>query len=293
MKNNLFFPSLKTICMKLTVFKKLNQIFPVILLFVSILLLIYIVFWRFRLGLVRYFDSDEFLYLNWAYHIKSGYHPYIDFMLIVTPLYILINIPIFWFWQGIDPVIVGRIIAFIISFLISVSLVWLFWEMRKSWIAILTALVFLVLPMPSDKFLEMRPDNLSMLLFLWGLFFQVKWIGKENKKCAFLSGLLYALSFLTLQKILPYIIISIGFIIWWKLTAVLHRIKINNSWKLFFSGLCLPLLGFFAWALFSGNPNLVIYSITKLPIEVSGMFSQLDLRFFYFKPNNIYYGRWG
>lgn len=279
--------------MKFTVFKKLNQVFPVILLFVSILLLIYIGFWRFRLGIVRYFDSDEFLYLNWAYHLKIGYKPYVDFMLITTPFYILFNIPIFWIWQGTDPIIVGRIIAFIISIITSISLVWLFWEMRKSWLAIITALIFLVLPLPSDKFLEIRPDNLSMLLFLWGLIFQVKWMGKENKKYAFFSGLLYTLSFLTLQKSLPYIIISIGFIVWWKLTAVLHRIKINNSWKWFFSGLFLPLLGFLVWALFSGNPNLVIYSIIKLPIEHAGMYGNLNLRFFYFQPNNVYYGQWG
>lgn len=249
--------------------------------------------WRYRLGLVRYFDVDEYMYPNWAYHISVGYRPYIDFMMLVTPLYVLLNIPIFWFWNGTDPLIIGRVIAFIIFILLSGALMWLFWEMRRSWIAIIAGLILLVLPMPSDKFLEIRPDNLAISLFLFGLVCEMKWMTKNKKSWAFWSGILYSLSFLTLQKTLPYILIASIVGIIKNIYGTSRKQIFQLSITYFILGGLLALLPIIIWAFISGSPSIVFYSILKLPVEVSAMYKNLKLGLFYFRPIRAFYGQDG
>ncbi|MCU0822651.1 MAG: hypothetical protein MUC95_09315 [Spirochaetes bacterium] len=254
-----------------------------------LILMIFLTAEKYKLGLVRYFDVDEVMYPNWSYHVLQGQRPYIDFMLITTPLYILSLIPIFIFQSGTDPIITARIFAFVVSLFSALSLIWLFWEMRKSWTAIFAGLLYLVSPMPSDKFLEIRPDNLAMLLFLIGLILQVKSMKKISRIYSFFSGFLYTMSFLTVQKTVPYILISVAFFIFQKLKLYI-RGKKDNSIQYFMIGLSLPLLMFILWALTTGKPGLIFYSIFKLPIEAAQMFKARDLRLYYFYPNISYYG---
>lgn len=267
---------------------KIRRILPVALLILSFIFLAYLSFMRYRLGIIRFFDVDEAPYLNWAYHIKIGYRPYVDFMMIVTPLYVLLNIPLFFFWSGTDPFIMARIFAFVISLLTASSLIWLVFEMRKSWIAIVAAIIFFTLPMPGDKILEIRPDNLSIALFLLGLVFQMKWMKHFQKKWAFLAGIFYSLALLTLQKILPYVIIAGIFVFLKRMVDIKAK-----SFKWLIIGGMIPIFLFLGWAIFSGNPGLVLYSISKLPLEYTRVYRTLDLKFFYFQPNNVYYGENG
>lgn len=275
----------------LPIIKKIRL--PHILLFGSICLLFVFLFWRYKLGIVRYFDNDEFMYPNWSYHMLQGVRPYIDFMMFVPPLYLLFLMPIFSFWQGTDPLIVGRMLAFIISIMLSGSVMYLFWLIRGSWIFILAGLFFFAIPMPGDKFLEIRPDNLSLLFFLLGLIFQIKWMKNGRSILLLFIGLFYALSLLTLQKTAPLVVVSLVFSF---ISIFTNHKKHNLSiyFKFLGLGILMVISPFFLWAVFSGNPGIIFYSIFKLPIEASKMFIEDSLpTLFFFGENNTYYGQWG
>lgn len=251
----------------------------------SATVLITVIIWysRFKLGFIRYFDPDEFLYPNWAYHILLGNIPYIDFMMLVTPLYVLLHSPIFLFAKGIDPLIISRYFSFIITLTLSCSLGFLFFQWRKSWLAILVPLTVSILPMPSDKLLEIRPDALAITLLIIGLIFQYKW-HNDNKNTLFFSGLFYALSLLTLQKNLPQIVLA----------ALAILIKSRRDFLRLLSGLAIPVGIFLIWTLaVSSNPRLVIYSITRLPLEHAQMYLGKTQTLYYFLPIITYYGQWG
>jgi hypothetical protein len=281
----------------MVILKKFSRNIPIILFFGSLILLCIIFYWRFRIGIVRYFDSDEFMYPNWAYHTMIGNQPYLDFMLLVTPLFVITLIPVFWFFHGSDVMTILRIMMFVLTIANSLTLVWLFYEARKSWVAITAAIFFIVLPMPLiDKLLEIRPENLSILFLLLGLIFQIRFMNRKKIVSIFLSGIFYSLSILTLQKTLPYVFIALLI----SLTAnikQLHRNRILNwPFILHIAGFIIPILLFVIWAVFSGNPKLVIYSITQFPLEMAkGMGSSNAILdpLFYFRQNINYFGDLG
>lgn len=234
--------------------------------------LIFFLWWHLRLGLTRYFDVDEFAYLHWAYNVFSGKIPYRDFFFYIPPGFLWFLAPMFAFFGGVAPILAGRVVAFsVFAALCAVSAI-LFWQVRKSWVAILAAVFLAFLPIPFDKLLEIRPDTLAMLLVMLGLLFQVR---KEN----FLAGLLYGLSLLVLPKTLPQVLVGVLF----------------ARSKGFFAGLFLPWAVFGLWALSTGDSGSVWYSIMQLPkevgVETARMFPMQPDLFFY--PNATYYGENG
>jgi len=245
--------------------------------------------------------------------MSIGYRPYLDFLLMVPPLFPLVLIPLFSFWHGTDPLIMGRIVAFIISFFLAGIAMLLFWQMRRSWLFILVGLLFFTLPMPSDKLMEIRPDNLALLFFLLGLSIQLKWMEKlppqrEGRYCnssffgnsigtkpfyAFCIGVFYMLSSLTLQKMFPYI--AIALIIAY-IRDITHLKRPQFPWSIVYmiGGAFLVSIPFLYWTFSSGNPQIVFYSLFTLPLEHAHMYTNnKPPPLFYFQPNNIYYGQWG
>lgn len=274
-------------------FKQIHNSYFIIhasLLVIGFCLLAYIIFVRYQLGLTRYFDPDELAYLNWGAHIAVGQQPYVDFMLQTTPGFVWLVSLLFHFASGLTPVMWGRVLALVISLVWAGALGYLFWQIRRSWLAILVPIIFLLLPMPGDKLLEIRPDNLAMALFTIGLIFAVSWFKKERRLSIWFSGIFFGLSILTLQKTIPQIA--------WAMTQIsLVALRERHRWessKLLFTGLLLPLVLFGLWAIVTKHPNLVWYSVVNLPFETSvvSKFNASDL-WFYFQPNSIYYGQWG
>lgn len=261
---------------------------------ISTILVTFIIWYsRFNLGLIRYFDPDEMLYPNWTAHLLMGNLPYVDFMMIVTPLYLLFNIPFFLYWHGSDPLIISRIASFILTAALGISLSLLFYRVRKSWLALLVPLTISILPMPSDKFLEIRPDTLAVTFFIIGLIFQIDWMS-YGKKRLFWSGIFYSLSLLTLQKYIPQITLCVLVVLFMSRKEIFKISFFRWPFINILFGLSIPLSVFLVWIyFFSGNPQLVIYSLTRLPFEAASMHKDKMYLFYYFLPNISYYGQWG
>ncbi|MBI4065004.1 hypothetical protein HY409_01375 [Candidatus Gottesmanbacteria bacterium] len=256
--------------------------------------------WKLQLALTRYFDADEYAYLHWAYNVFSGKLPYRDFFFYVPPGFLWVLAPLFAFFHGVTAFIAGRVLAFVIFCALSLVTGLLFWEVRRSWVALLAPLLLVFLPLPSDKFLEIRPDTLAMLLATLGLTFQVR--GIRGKKIAvwFFSGVFYGLSLLVLPKTLPQVavavLVAIGWGIWVPRSGISLREKKKGKNILpFFIGILVPIGMLGLWSLFLRDIGLVWYSITSLPAvvgqETAKMFPMQPDLFFY--PNDTYYGETG
>jgi len=175
---------------------------PILLVYCIFAVSIYFLYFKWQLGLTRYFDVDEFAYLWWASHMHQGSMPYRDFFFFGTPGFLWLLTPLFSFFSGITAFIAARYLMFFVYLFFLLAATLLFFEMRKSWIALFVPVLLLFLPLPSDKFLEIRPDTVAITLFLFGLTLQMKGMNEQAKHRIhfFIIGVLYACALVVSQK---------------------------------------------------------------------------------------------
>ena len=251
---------------------KIKKNVAILLSLTSVLMLLVFLWWHWRLGMTRYFDVDEFAHLSWAYQMFSGRRPYIDFLFYIPPGFQVFLMPLFLLGGGVTPILAGRLVQFVLFVVLVEVTMLLFWIMRRSWVAILAGVILAFLPLPFDKFLEIRPDTLAMIFAMLGMVFQIK------KKWA-VAGVCYGISLLIFPKVLPQVGVAIAVALFTKNVRPL------------LGGFVIPLSVFGLWALTLGNLDQVIYSLTKLPVEalkISQTFIMMPDLFFY--PNTIFYG---
>ncbi|MBI5620910.1 hypothetical protein HY949_03965 [Candidatus Gottesmanbacteria bacterium] len=284
---------------------------PILLSIISCLLLFVLLRWHYELGLTRYFDVDEFAHLSWAYQMLSGRRPYVDFLFFFPPGFHVFLMPLFAFGSGVVPIIAARLVQFgIFAVLVGVTML-LFWLMRRSWVAILAGVFLAFLPMPFDKFLEIRPDTLAVLFAMLGMVFHILASQEQvlqprkSRSCIMVAGIFYGISLLILPKTLPQVGVAVGveFLRALRFPEFLpvrqagkkgeFRESFKGVWYLLV-GLSVPFIFFAIWALTLGNIDQVLYSLTKLPVEankISQTFIMMPDLFFY--PNVTFYGAAG
>jgi hypothetical protein len=254
--------------------------------------------WHWKLGLVRYFDVDEYAHLHWAAQMIMGKKPYVDFLSFFPPGFAWFLMPaILLGWGTVQPFITARVFTFLIFAGMCLMAALIFKHLRKNlWGSIAAAMFLAFLPLPFDKYLEVRPDNLATLIILIAVYFQMKWMSEGKSKMALVSGFFYSLSYLVLPKMVPNILVGIGI-------AFLYLLQ-NNKWKTakdrqnlflaakpFLIGIGLPAVLFILWALTLGNFGMFVYSLTSLQFEsnkISQWFIMMPTLFFY--PNGVFYG---
>ncbi len=268
----------------------------------------YFLYWKFQLGLVRYFDLDEYAYLWWASHMHQGLMPYRDFLFGAMPGFLWLLSSLFTFFHGATPLIAGRILMDIVFTALAVSAGVLFWEMRKSWLAVAVPLFLVFLPLPADKFLEIRPDTLSLLFVLLGMIFLVHVMnGKTDETHTRYSNTFFvgaaafnfACSLVVLQKTLPIVGISGICFLGWCMTSFRIKSLAKYTYRKFFfaaligSGIVIGLTAIWFF-LRVGDIKLVWYSLVRLPMEINvlGNIWRIEpTQFFY--PNDTFYGTYG
>jgi hypothetical protein len=303
------------------------KIISLILLTVSILLSLVYLYWHWKLGLTRYFDVDEYAHLHWATQMLLGKKPYVDFLTFFPPGFAWFLTPaLFLGWGTIQPFITARVMTFFVFVGMGLTSALIFHKLRRSlWGAIMVVAILSFLPMPFDKYLEVRPDNLATLLILIAVYTQICWMWvlplgspisthkgtpamglpasshplKIVKWWPMISGAAYGLSYLVLPKMLPNI--AIGFIIAFiyvtqnlKLKIAKDRLEMLVLARPFLLGFGAPLFLFAIWALTLGHLDTIIYSLTSLTLEsnrISKYFIMVPFLFFY--PNATFYGQDG
>lgn len=282
----------------------------------GILLLIFLL-WKVQLGMARFFDADEFAYLHWAHNVFVGRIPYIDFLLYVPPGFLWMLAPLFTLVGGTAILTAGRVFAFVVFCGLVLAIMVLFWQVRKSWIALLAGAFLAFLPIPSDKFLEIRPDSVAMLFVLLGMIAHIsafnqsaeyKFSGLIQGKRLMVhwrwlwAGVWYGASLLVLPKMVPHVAVATAMVFVWGVLedrGNAHMRKFRNAaWAAFTAGLAAPFVGFVVWMVGTahswGDVGVIVYSLTKLPFEVNRLGNLFPMQpdlFFY--PNSTYYGAFG
>lgn len=275
------------------------RLVPYVILIIALVMLLS---WHWRAGIARFLDADEFSYLHWSAQVARGQIPYRDFFLIIPPGFMVIFAPLFWMFKTPDVFLAARVIHFFI-FVGTAGLLSVLFGITRGWKwSLLPAVLLAFLPMPFDKFFEVRPDNLSTFFALGGLVCQVlamnNRVSDENKRGRDIfhhfrswwgaSGFLYALSLLILPKTLPFAIVA-G-LVW--LAASWRGIMIRKEMAplFFITGFAIPFLAFLFWSLWAGLPN-VLYSLTTMAIEANqfGNYYIMEPHLFFF-PNGAFYG---
>lgn len=199
---------------------------------------------RLHLGLVRYFDPDEFAHLHWAWLVASGYLPYRDFFFYITPGFAWLLSPILWLTgNSTQFLIAGRVFMFLV-YGACAAIVY-----RLSRGSLLAVLIFLTFPMTIDKSLDVRPDMVMLILYF----------GSIMVKSSFFSGILFGVSFLVFPKIV------------FGLPALLYLKRPKPTW---FAGAALVGIGFVAYLWVNHLIPRAITSMTRDSVAVtSGKFT--------------------
>lgn len=248
--------------------------------------LVYLLCWRWQVSTTRFFDVDEFSYMHWTAQVARGEHMYTDFFSYFTPGFMWAFAPIFWIYGvSVQVFTAARAVSFVIFLGILGSLGYLFGITRGWKWAILPVILLAFLPMPYDKFLEIRPDNLAILLAILGVIGETLAIRGKKKIFWLLTGLTYSASLFVLAKTAP--IVAVGVAI-----AVISARKNLKKLLIFFLGLVVPWILFFfvSWA--SGNFDVVWYSLTRLPFEAyktAAYYYYMGVNLFFY-PNAWFYG---
>lgn len=269
---------------------------------------VYLFVEKYRMGMFRYFDMDEMAYLNWTAHMVQGALPYKDFSFIVTPGFLFLLAPLFW-WGGslLFPLYGGRIVAFLVFVLLCLVMSILFFIMRKRWTAIFVVFLLVFLPMPADKFIEIRPDTTAILFAMLGTVFQVLWMqhtsAKRTRTFLFLSGVSFVISLAVMQKTFLHVAVSAVMVLVWAFIQV--RKSDRFSFRLFVQtvspfvlGGCVIGLPLLLWGISLINIDTLWYSLIKLPMELRNMGKVYAIPpLYYFHYIDLYYGisgrNWG
>jgi hypothetical protein len=272
--------------------KKINFIYLIPTIILGGLLL-FLLYWRLQVGIHRFFDVDEFSYLHWTANLVHGQRPYTDFLLGFPPGFLWFFAPVVALFSFNPYVFVAaRMVSFGIftGMLILLGIVFALTR-SKRW-ALLPVVILAFLPMPYDKFIETRPDNLATFLAFGGLVLEAIAIRIERKSGPywFWAGICYMASLLVFAKTVPFVAIGIGIAllyVWWikgKLTLIPEMIS-------FGIGLGIPLVIFFLWLPSVGDIGKAWYFLTKFPLEANllAKFGWMEPNLFFF-PNGSFYG---
>lgn len=270
-----------------------------LIIILELAVLLFLLFWHLKLGLVRYFDADEFAHLHWGYSFSIGEKPYTDFFYLFPPFFLYPVAAIFKiFGRSIQAILAARMFMFFTFLSTCGALFLLARKLRSVNFALFAVIFFAFLPLPFDKLIEVRPDLVATMFSLLGMYLFIK---GDNKKYFFLSGLSYAVGLGFVPKTV-FFLVPVGVVI-----AVSYLRNLGNSSRLdnggnnshgypyFFLGIALVGLALLAVIASFGNLSLSIYSMTRMASEVT---RTLGMKFYmrpdlFFYPNETYYGLGG
>lgn len=278
--------------------KRFTLVISLVLTIIACIVLVFFLVEKYKLGIVRYFDMDEFAYLNWTSHMVLGSVPYKDFLYQLPPGFLLILAPIFLFSESpMAPLVEGRVLAFAIQFMLIIVTGIIFWRIRRRWTAVFASLFLAFLPLPADKLLEIRPDIAGVLFAMVGTLFQIIWMERDDKKSItvfmIVSGFFYGLSVFILQKTIPHVAVATIIAYIWVLQTKFRRNPIITFLPFMISGIS-PFIPFVFWAMTQNIGLLVWYLLTKFPSEAANIAKDFYIHpGFFFHYTDVYYGKSG
>lgn len=277
----------------------LTKKFSAVVFFLSLVFMaisvVVLLWWRYQFGQIRFFDIDEFAHLHWTHNLVSGLRPYTDFFYFTPPFYLYTLAPLFAFaGKTINILLYGRLFSFLV-FAAAIAVLFLITRRVKNvQTALLTVLIFAAIPMPSDKWIEIRPDGISTLFSLVGILFLIEALNRKKIKFYFLSGLFYSISLILLPKVAFFILTGTAAVV--MISLIQHpreRIFVFPKPLAGFAiGGIIPVLVMLFLFVLYGDPGKAILLVTKVANDAS---RALGYKYpispnFWFYPNDLFYG---
>lgn len=245
---------------------------------------------RFQMAFTQHFDVDEYAYLHWAAHVAMGEVPFRDFYFFLPPGFLWVMVPVFWLVPaGLSQLFAARILEFGGFVLLAGATMWLFWDLKKSWVSLLVPVILFFLPLPGIKFTEVRPDTLAMLFVVLAMLYTVWFLRTRRTGSGVMAGLSYGLALYIIPKTLPAVLVGLCVLTW-------ASVKKKASFLLWPAvGIGIVASGFILWVLYTGGWRMfdtVYYSIIGIPLETSSKLSSLFPipLYNYIPPNAYFYG---
>jgi hypothetical protein len=252
-----------------------------------------LLYWKYDVSIHRYFDVDEFAHMHWGYNFYSGMKPYSQYLYFFPPLFLFATYPIFALVPKTYALFGAmRMEAFVFFVFLLCGLFLLVKKMRGLHTALISVIILIFLPLPYDKFLEVRPDTLATAFTLFGMYWQVRALQhkREIPHSYFLAGLCYGLAIATVPKVIFFIpgsIVAIGYLMWRE-----------KSWKSIIPmllGGCIPVAITLIVMIWSGDIAKALYLTTSFAsnsTRVLGSKFPMGANLFFY-PNDTFYGEWG
>ncbi|OGG14319.1 hypothetical protein A2773_03400 [Candidatus Gottesmanbacteria bacterium RIFCSPHIGHO2_01_FULL_39_10] len=270
----------------------MNPRWQKILIIAGGILLVYLLWWRLKLGVERYFDIDEFAHMHWSFNIFRGFRPYTDFFDLFPPFLSYILYPL-WaiFGNPITVLVEARVMMFVFFVLLS-GVVFLIAKGSPPagggiLGGLLSVIILSFLPIPYDKLLEIRPDLIATFFAFLGMYFFVK-------RHYLFSGVCYATGIGFVPKVVFFLpAILLVFLFLWMKEKRKDLIRKVLGWGM---GFLIPLSILGMVLVLSGDVVGSFLLITKIPSDVQTALSNAYNHNFYMFPshffwqNQTYYG---
>lgn len=235
-------------------------------------------------GYFYMFDNDELSHAQMIYLLAHGDKPFLSFFSIYSPIFHWVLLPVFTFFgfsiqtiQLARAVMIGFFIIRIVFFYLSFKMLF------GKKIALLFIPFYLLDPFTIFSSMQIRPDNLMMMIFSIGFFCLT--YGSENKKkrFIFLGGLGVSLAILISIKMLPiFIVLLLGFIGY----CIKKRLSVSAS--VFFLGVLIPILFFLFYFFIQGSAKEMYQQLfVDSKITNDALLVPVPLGNYYW-PNNLY-----
>lgn len=255
---------------------------------VTLILLSVLIYWRFRYGMTRYFDIDEFAHLHWSHNAFIGLRPYTDFFYFLPPLFLYTLFPLFLAsGRSVGILLLSRGFSFIIFALCSLVLFLIVAKVKDKKTALFSLFIFAFLPMPLDKWIEIRPDSFSTVFSFLGIIFLILTLQKRRRRYAFLSGLFYSVAVFLLPKVIFFLFVGVMVIFIFSI-----RNKVYSYLYALGIGLLIPLCAVLLLYVSYGNIQKALYLTVNVVSSATAVLGrdfprEADLAF---RPNGAYYG---
>ena len=257
------------------------------LLIVVVLAMILLVVSIIKSAYYYQYDYDELYHVQRTYLIASGLKPYTSFYFIYTSIFQKILMPFFsifgFSFATLGKVRIFMVLIFAVRVVLTALLINKIFNRRA---ALLFLPLFLFDPITIFSSMQIRPDNLMMIVYILGLLVFITGFLKSTKLLLFLSGSIFGLSFLILLKIAPQLVIL--FIIY-GIYCVLNR-EFKN-FILFIDGFILALVLFFLYHIFDGSFIPMFKQVFIIPFALpNALINKTYYGFFYQPDNGFIYG---
>ena len=210
-----------------------------------------------RSGLFYQLNPDELAHAHVSYLLLHGYTPYTEFLMTYTPVFNWIIAPALiirgYTLEAMETIRWVMVVAFLLRFLLAGIFVVRVFGKR---IAALFVLLFLLDPFTVFTAMQVRPDNLMMLLYTAGLVALEHGLRSKRQRYIFLSGFLFASSGVVLLKIIPSLVVLWCFVVWYA-----KKVRSRFVFRSFTQGFLLPLLLFLTYTVATGSTTVMMQQV--------------------------------